>query len=161
MSAPNTIAALVALTGLVGEPTSAEPPTSGAHPRAVAARGTRAMAIGRFRRPDGGGDSGSRLAYYLTVGLTLWVAWQLITGAGVLLAGWLPPTVRLEPAAPLTFLLLLAPMLTSRAAVVAAGVGAAVAVAASGLPLGLGLLVGTAACAAAARATSGAGAGHA
>lgn len=127
-----------------------------------------AMAIGRFRRPDGGGDAGSRLAYYFTVGLTLFVAWQLITGAGILLAGGLPPTVRLELAAPLTFLLLLAPMLTSRAPAVAAGVGAVVAVAASGLPLGLGLLVGatagTVAGAAAARiqaARTGAGAGHA
>jgi predicted branched-subunit amino acid permease len=104
-----------------------------------------ALALGRFGRPDGGGEARDRLAYYLAVGLTLWTAWQLITGAGVLLAGVLPASLRLELAAPLTFLLLLLPMLTSRAAYAAAGVGAAVAVAASGLPLGLGLLAGAAA----------------
>jgi predicted branched-subunit amino acid permease len=109
-----------------------------------------ALALTRFRRPDGGGESRDRLAYYLAVGLTLWPAWQLITGAGALLAGVLPASLRLELAAPLTFLLLLLPMLTSRAAYAAAAVGAAASVAASGLPLGLGLLVG---------ATAGMGAG--
>jgi predicted branched-subunit amino acid permease len=101
-----------------------------------------ALTLARFRRPDGGGEARDRLAYYLAVGLTLWTAWQLITAAGVLLGGVLPASLRLELAAPLTFLLLLLPMLTSRAAYAAAAVGAAVALAASGLPLGLGLLVG-------------------
>jgi predicted branched-subunit amino acid permease len=104
-----------------------------------------ALALGRFGRPDRGGDARDRLTYYLAVGLTLFTAWQLITGAGVLLAAVLPTSLRLELAAPLTFLLLLLPMLTSRAAYAAAATGAAVAVAASGLPLGLGLLVGAAA----------------
>lgn len=104
-----------------------------------------ALALARFRRPDGGGEGRDRLAYYLAVGLTLWTAWQLITAAGAVLAGVLPASLRLELAAPLTFLLLLLPMLAGRAAYAAAVVGAAVAVAASGLPFGLGLLVGTAA----------------
>ncbi len=104
-----------------------------------------ALAVGRFGQPDRGGEARDRLTYYLGVGLTLWVAWQLITGAGALLAGVLPASLRLELAAPLTFLLLLLPMLTSRAAYAAAAAGATVAVAASGLPLGLGLLVGAAA----------------
>jgi predicted branched-subunit amino acid permease len=56
----------------------------------------------------------ARLAYYLGVALTLWTAWQVITGAGVVLAGVLPSSVRLELAAPLTFLLLLLPMLMAR-----------------------------------------------
>ena len=101
-----------------------------------------AMAIGRFGRPDGGGPDGRRLTYYLTVGLTLWTAWLLLTGAGVLLAGALPPSLRLDVAAPLTFVLLVLPMLTSKASYAAAAVGGLVAVAASGLPLGLGLLTG-------------------
>jgi predicted branched-subunit amino acid permease len=100
-----------------------------------------ALAIGRFRS-TGGGEPGDRLAYYLAVGLTLWVGWQLITAAGMVLAGALPASLHLELAAPLTFLLLLLPMLTGRAAYAAAAVGAAVAVAASGLPLGLGVLAG-------------------
>lgn len=41
----------------------------------------------------------ARLAYYLGVALTLWTAWQVITGAGVVLAGVLPSSVRLELAA--------------------------------------------------------------
>ncbi len=65
-----------------------------------------------------------------------------MTGAGVLLGGVLPTSLHLELAAPLTFLLLLLPMLTHRAAYGAAVTGGIVAVAASGLPLGLGLLVG-------------------
>ncbi|WP_343984576.1 AzlC family ABC transporter permease [Pseudonocardia aurantiaca] len=101
-----------------------------------------ALTLARFRRPDHGGDARDRLAYYLAVGLTLWTAWQLMTAAGTVLAGVLPASLRLELAAPLTFLLLLLPMLTSRSTYAAAGVGGAVAVAASGLPLGLGLLVG-------------------
>ena len=104
-----------------------------------------ALAVGRFGRTDGGGDARDRLTYYLGVGLTLWPAWQVITGAGVLLADVLPPSLRLELAAPLTFLLLLLPMLRDRAAYAAAAAGGAVALAASGLPLGLGLLIGTAA----------------
>jgi predicted branched-subunit amino acid permease len=104
-----------------------------------------ALAIGRFGRPDGGGDPTHRLAYYLAVGGTLWPAWQLMTAAGMVLGGSLPAGLRLELAAPLTFLLLLLPMLTTRAAHAAAAAGAAGAVAASGLPLGLGLLVGAAA----------------
>ena len=51
-----------------------------------------------------------------------------MTGAGVLLAGVLPPSLRLELAAPLTFLLLLLPMLTTRAAYGAAATGGIVAV---------------------------------
>lgn len=104
-----------------------------------------ALAIGRFGHPDGGGGSRDRRAYYLAVGLTLWTAWQLLTGIGTVLAGALPASLRLELAAPLTFLLLLLPMLTGRAARAAAAVGAAGAAAASGLPLGLGLLAGAAA----------------
>lgn len=104
-----------------------------------------ALATGRFARPDRGGDARDRLTYYLGVGLTLWAAWQLLTGAGMVLAGMLPASLRLELAAPLTFLLLLLPMLTSRAAHAAAATGALVAVAATELPLGLGLLIGAAA----------------
>jgi hypothetical protein len=37
--------------------------------------------VGRFGRPDRGGDARDRLAYYLGVGLTLWTAWQAFTGA--------------------------------------------------------------------------------
>ncbi len=101
-----------------------------------------ALAIGRFTGPGRSDGCRDRLAYYLVAGGTLWIGWQLLTGAGILLAGALPASLGLEVAAPLTFLLLLLPMLTGRAAYAAAAVGAAVAVAAAGLPLGLGLLAG-------------------
>ena len=101
-----------------------------------------ALALGRFARADRAGGPRERLTYYLAVGVTLWIGWQVLTGAGVLLAGVMPASLRLDLAAPLTFLLLLVPMLTNRAAYVAAAVGAAVALAAAGLPMGLGLLAG-------------------
>jgi predicted branched-subunit amino acid permease len=103
-----------------------------------------ALAVTRF---TGTGTDGprERLRYYFTVGLVMWPAWLGLTGAGALLGSVLPTSVRLDLAAPLTFLLLLLPMLTSRPAYAAAVTGGAVAVAASGLPLGLGLLAGAAA----------------
>ncbi len=101
-----------------------------------------ALTAARFSRPDGGGCARHRLLYYLGVGGALWTAWLAMTGAGVLLGGVLPTSLHLELAAPLTFLLLLLPMLTNRATYGAAVTGGIVAVAASGLPLGLGLLVG-------------------
>jgi predicted branched-subunit amino acid permease len=103
-----------------------------------------ALAITRFTGPDAGGPR-ERFRYYLTVGIVIWIAWMGLTGAGVLLGGVLPASLRLDLAAPLTFLLLLLPMLTSRPAYAAAAAGGTVAVAASGLPLGLGLLAGAAA----------------
>jgi predicted branched-subunit amino acid permease len=103
-----------------------------------------ALAITRFTGTDTD-DPRARLRYFFTVGLVMWPAWLGLTGAGVLLGGVLPPSLRLDLAAPLTFLLLMLPMLTSRPACAAAVTGGTVAVAASGLPLGLGLLAGAAA----------------
>ena len=103
-----------------------------------------ALAITRFTGAHTDGPR-ERLRYFFTVGLVLWPAWLGLTGAGVLLGGVLPTSLRLDLAAPLTFLLLLLPMLTSRPAYAAAVTGGTVAVAASGLPLGLGLLAGAAA----------------
>ena len=103
-----------------------------------------ALAITRFTGPDEDGPR-ERLRYYFTVGLVMWPAWMALTGAGVLLGGVLPASLRLDLAAPLTFLLLLLPMLTSRPAYAAAATGGALAVVTSGLPWGLGLLAGAAA----------------
>ena len=107
-----------------------------------------ALALNRFHGPDAGAGR-DRWRYYLTVGLTLWTAWLTLTAAGVLLGRVLPTSLprwlSLDLAAPLTFLLLLMPMLTSRPAYAAATTGGLVALAASGLPLGLGLLAGAAA----------------
>ncbi|NMO88950.1 AzlC family ABC transporter permease [Actinomycetospora sp. TBRC 11914] len=104
-----------------------------------------ALAVGRFSRSDDDGDPARRLRFYLGAGATMWVGWLAITGLGVLVGGLLPAALPLQLAAPLTFLVLLLPMLTGRAAAAAAVVGGLVALAASGLPLGLGLLCGAAA----------------
>lgn len=101
-----------------------------------------ALAATRFAAPGGGGPPRERMAYYVGVGVTLWSAWLLLTGLGMLLAGVLPTGFRLDLAAPLTFLLLLLPMLQARASVVAAAAGGLAAAAAAGLPLGLNVLVG-------------------
>lgn len=98
-----------------------------------------ALAAARFqsRRED----ARARLQYYLAMAATCWVGWVTLTAAGGLLSGRLPDGLPLDLAAPLTFLLLLAPMLSSRAARVSAGVAATMALPATLLPLGLGLPV--------------------
>lgn len=103
------------------------------------------LAIARFGARDGGGRPRERLAYYLAIGITLWSAWLTLTAVGAAVAPTLPAGLRLDLAAGLTFLLLLLPMLTGRAAYAASAAGGVGALAASGLPLGLGLLCGAAA----------------
>lgn len=101
-----------------------------------------ALVIRRYEARSGDESPRSRRGYYFGVGLSAWTAWQILTGAGVVLADVLPSALPLGLAAPLTFLLLLLPTLTTGPAYTAAGVGGSVALLASGLPLGLGLLVG-------------------
>jgi predicted branched-subunit amino acid permease len=104
-----------------------------------------ALADKRFNRPDNGGGSHARLTYFITIGVVFWTSWQLLTGVGALLAGALPTALPLHLAAPLTFLCLLAPMLTNKAGYLAACTAGVVALLCSGLPAGLGLLAGAAA----------------
>lgn len=80
--------------------------------------------------------------FYFGAGITLWVAWQITTAAGVLLGAQVPPSWSLDFAIPLVFLALLIPAVRSRPALVAAVVGGGVALAASSAPYGLGLIVG-------------------
>lgn len=84
----------------------------------------------------------ARRRYYATLGVTVFVAWQTMTGVGVLVGTAIPAIVSLDLAVPLVFLALLAPTVTDRPALAAAVVGAGVTVAAGGLPLQLGLIVG-------------------
>jgi branched chain amino acid efflux pump len=81
-----------------------------------------ALAVNRFQGPDSG-TARDRLRYYLAVGLILWTASMALTAAGMLLGGVLPTSLPLDRIAPLTFLLLLLPMLTSRPAYAAAATG--------------------------------------
>ena len=79
-----------------------------------------ALAVGRFGGDDGGGSPADRLRYYRGAGVTHWAGWMALTAAGVLLGGLPPTSLPLGLAAPLTFLVLLLPMLTGRAACAAA-----------------------------------------
>lgn len=103
-----------------------------------------ALSAARFSDQAPAGSARDRMAYYAGVGVTLWCAWLLLTGLGMALAGVLPAGFRFDLAAPLTFLLLLLPMLSTRVAVVAAVAGGIAAAASVGLPLGLNVLVGPA-----------------
>jgi predicted branched-subunit amino acid permease len=97
------------------------------------------VAATRFERDDG---PASQLGYYLGAGVTMWLMWQTMTGAGVLLSARIPTSLPLHLAAPLTFLVLLVPVLRDRASITAALTGALVTLAGQGLPLRLGLLAG-------------------
>jgi predicted branched-subunit amino acid permease len=101
-----------------------------------------ALAAGRFEQTDVGGTAAARAGYYLGVGITCWAGWQFLTGIGAVLGGVMPEWLPLTLAAPLTFLLLLLPLLHNRATRTAAAIGGSAALAAASLPLGLGLLVG-------------------
>ncbi|ESP88763.1 AzlC family protein [Candidatus Halobonum tyrrellensis G22] len=90
-------------------------------------------------------ESGPRPPYYyLGVGGTLWVVWQVGTAAGVAFGAAVPDGWRLEFAVPLIFLALLVPALSDRPRLVAGGVAAAGATLGAGLPLNAGLLAGAA-----------------
>jgi predicted branched-subunit amino acid permease len=104
-----------------------------------------ALAIARFERPGGAGARGEQYGYLFTAGLTCLIGWTGLTTAGVFLGGLIPDDVPLGLAVPLTFLLLLLPLVKDSAGVVAAVVGGLVALLARGLPLGLATLVGAAA----------------
>ncbi|CAN5336132.1 hypothetical protein BH11ACT3_BH11ACT3_19030 [soil metagenome] len=101
-----------------------------------------ALAITRYERPQGGGTHREQLGYYFGSGITLLIGWTTLTTVGVLLGGLLPSWLPLELAIPLTFLLLLIPLVKDRAGLVAAVVGGVVALIAHPLPFGFGLLVG-------------------
>ncbi len=101
-----------------------------------------ALAITRHERPEGAGTRREQLGYYFGAGTTLLIGWTLLTTVGVLLGGLLPEWLPLELAIPLTFLLLLIPMIKDRAGLLAAAVGGVVALIAHPLPFGAGLIVG-------------------
>ena len=101
-----------------------------------------ALAISRFERPGGAGAKAEQLGYYFAAGIVCLLGWTSQVALGVLLGGFLPAWVPLELAVPLTFLLLLLPMIKGRPGLVAAVVGGVVALLASPLPFGFGLMVG-------------------
>ncbi|WP_313693991.1 AzlC family ABC transporter permease [Halorarum halobium] len=93
--------------------------------------------------PDDADDGGLRQPYYyLGVGGTLWIVWQVGTVVGIVFGAGVPDAWRLDFAVPLVFLALLVPVLSDRPSVAAGLVAAAVAVFAAGLPFNAGLIAG-------------------
>ncbi len=98
-----------------------------------------AMSITRW--PDT--DAEARLPFYFGASAALWVTWLSSTVAGAIVGDAVPDEVPLDFAVPLVFLVLLAPMVTSRPAVAAAIVGGLAAVVAGELGAGhLSIIVG-------------------
>lgn len=79
--------------------------------------------------------------YLLGTGLALWACWQISTAVGILLGAGVPASWSLDFALPLTFMALIAPSLTDRPALAAAGAAGVAAVALAGLPYHLGLVL--------------------
>ena len=96
------------------------------------------ISLARFA--DHPGDP-SKLEYFLGAGIPIWIAWQAAVLAGILIGAGVPPSWRLEFAAPLAFIALTVPFLRDRSMVVAALAAGLTVVAANGLPLKLGLLL--------------------
>jgi predicted branched-subunit amino acid permease len=101
-----------------------------------------ALAISRFERAEGPGSKAEQLAYYFTTSIVLLFGWAGLVTVGVGLGGFIPSWVPLELAIPLTFLLLVIPLIKDRPGLVAASVGGFVAFLAHPLPFGVGLMVG-------------------
>lgn len=96
-----------------------------------------ALTVGRTSLDD---DSASRVGYFAGAAVTLWIAWQTGTIAGMLLGASVPPELSLDFAVALVFIALVVPSLDNRPALAAAVTSVAVYVAAADLPYGLGLL---------------------
>lgn len=81
-----------------------------------------------------------RYAYYMGVGSTLWLTWQISTAAGAMLGTFVPETLSLDFAIPLVFIALLVPALRDRSDVLAAAAAAVLAVVAVSWPFNLSLI---------------------
>jgi 4-azaleucine resistance transporter AzlC len=79
--------------------------------------------------------------FYLGAGLTLWVSWQIVTAAGILLGTTLPESWPLDFALPVTFIALIVPTLKDRPATAASLTAGMVALFAYELPYKLGLML--------------------
>ncbi len=99
------------------------------------------LTLGRFA--DHPGDP-HKLEFFLGAGIPIWLVWQAAVLAGVLIGAEVPPSWRLEFAAPLAFIALTVPFLRSRSMVLAALAAGATMVAASALPLRLNLVLAAA-----------------
>ncbi len=97
-----------------------------------------AMGMHIYAQP---GDRRLRHWHVLGAGVMLWVVWQASVVAGAVLGAQVPAAWSLDFVVTLSFLVLLAPALRTRANVAAAVVAGAVVLLAAGLPYKLSLVV--------------------
>jgi predicted branched-subunit amino acid permease len=83
----------------------------------------------------------AKLEFFLGAAIPIWLAWQGAVLAGILIGAGVPPSWRLDFAAPLAFIAMTVPFLRDRAMIAAALAAGLTVVAASGLPLRLNLLL--------------------
>jgi len=86
-----------------------------------------------------------KLSFFLGAGIPIWLAWQAAVLGGVLIGAGVPPSWRLEFAAPLAFIAMTVPFLRSREMVLAALASGVTMVATSGLPFKANLILAAAA----------------
>lgn len=97
-----------------------------------------ALTITRFEA-DPGTDE---WRYFLSVGVTMWVAWMASHAVGAVLGARIPGSLQLEFVLPLVFVTLLFSAVEDRATKAAAAASAIVATLGAGLPFNTGLIVG-------------------
>jgi len=79
--------------------------------------------------------------HVLGVSLTLWIAWQVSTAAGIYLSAQIPPGWSLDFTLALTLIALVVPGLRDASGIAAAVTAGGIAVVAAGLPFRLGLMI--------------------
>jgi predicted branched-subunit amino acid permease len=84
-------------------------------------------------------EAPGKFDYFFGLAIPIWLCWQAMVGAGLLVGAQLPAAWKLEFAAPLAFIAMTIPFLRDRQLVAAALSAGATAVLAHGLPLKLGL----------------------
>jgi 4-azaleucine resistance transporter AzlC len=98
---------------------------------------TFAIAVTEYNRDEGT----DRLAYYMGVSLSIYLAYVVGTAVGVLLGDSIPRGFQLNFAIPLLFLALLVPSIKGKPTATAAAVGGVVAVVAVDAPMNVGIIV--------------------
>jgi len=99
------------------------------------------LTLMRFSEQKNSEDEGFRLAYFLGAAALIWLVWQAAVLGGVLIGAGVPPSWRLEFAAPLAFIAMTVPFLRERSMILAALAAGITMVAANGLPLRLNLIL--------------------
>ena len=97
-----------------------------------------AVAINAFHKHP---NDPQRHQYLAGSSTMVWIAWQVGTGAGIVLGASVPASWSLEFTIILTFIALVVPHIKDRASVAAAATAGIVALATAGLPFRLGLIV--------------------